>query len=112
MYATKARWSAPKLIAAASQAVPEAHVRALRVLAHAPAKSSATTAVATPAAPALPAVPVERRPPPDGYLRAIEAHRQAARPVEQARLQWRRQVDASHAAALRRARAERAAGEA
>ncbi|MFE6104056.1 DUF721 domain-containing protein [Streptomyces laurentii] len=111
----------------------------------------AAQAVATPAAPALPAVPVERRPPPDGYRRAIEAHRQAAppspvgsgiaeaverqtmamrelshrtfpepdvapggapAPIEQARLQRRRQADASHAAALRRARAERAAKDA
>ncbi|WP_234433568.1 hypothetical protein [Streptomyces rimosus] len=101
----------------------------------------ATTAAA--AAPALPAVPVERRPPPDGYRRAIEAHRQAAppsrvdpgiaeamerqnqamrelsrrafsepdvvpddvtAPIEQARLECRRQAAATEAAALRRAR--------
>ncbi|MFF4675185.1 hypothetical protein ACFY1C_36485 [Streptomyces sp. NPDC001279] len=30
--------------------------------------------------PTTPAAPVERRTPPDGYRRAIEAHRQAARP--------------------------------
>ncbi|WP_308406125.1 hypothetical protein [Streptomyces naphthomycinicus] len=28
----------------------------------------------------MPAAPVERRTPPEGYRRAIEAHRQAARP--------------------------------
>ncbi|MFL4909393.1 hypothetical protein ACJ6WF_40975 [Streptomyces sp. MMS24-I2-30] len=90
---------------------------------------------------------MERRTPPDGYRRAIEAHRQAARtsrvdlhiaeaverqtaamrelcsrafpepdvvaddapaPIEQVRLQRRRQAAATEAAALRRARAERA----
>ncbi|MFH9425440.1 DUF721 domain-containing protein [Streptomyces sp. NPDC017529] len=147
---TKLRWSAPKLIAAANGRVPDANVRALHVLAPAPVKTGpATTAAA--AAPALPAVQVERRPPPDGYRRAIEAHRQAAPPprvnpaiakamerqtkamrelsrralseldavpgdapasIEQARTERRRQADISHAAALRRARAERAAREA
>ncbi|MFK8851380.1 hypothetical protein [Streptomyces sp. Ac-502] len=107
----------------------------------------ATTAAAV-ALPALPAVPVERRPPPDGYRHAIEAHRQAAPPprvnpaiakamdrqtkamrelsrrafpepdvapgdapasIEQARTERRHQADISHAAALCRARAERAA---
>ncbi|MGW2107649.1 DUF721 domain-containing protein [Streptomyces sp. NPDC001948] len=151
---TKLRWSAPKLIAAAKVRVPDANVRALHVLAPAPVKTGPiTTAAAAPAAapqPALPAVPVERLPPPDGYRRAIEAHRQAAppsrvdpgiaeaverqtkamrelsrrafpepdvvpdcapAPIEQARLQRRRQSNASHAAALRWARAERAAKE-
>lgn len=90
---------------------------------------------------------MERRTPPDGYHRAIEAHRQAARPsrvdpataeaverqtrairelsrrafpepdvvsddapalIEQVRLQRRRQTAATEAAALRRARAEKA----
>ncbi|MFI9229905.1 DUF721 domain-containing protein [Streptomyces rimosus] len=74
---TKLRWSAPKLIAAANGRVPDANVRSLRALAPAPVKTGPT---ATAAAPALPAVPVERRPPPDGYRRAIEAHRQAAPP--------------------------------
>ncbi|MFE5717893.1 hypothetical protein [Streptomyces erythrochromogenes] len=122
------------------------NVRALHVLAPAPVKTGPTITAAAPAGPALPAVPVERRPPPDGYRRAIEAHRQAAppsrvdpciaeaverqaaamrelsrrafpdpdvaaddepAPIEQARAQRRRQADVSHAAALRRARAER-----
>ncbi|MEU6965012.1 hypothetical protein [Streptomyces chrestomyceticus] len=74
---TKLRWSAPKLIAAANARVHDANVRALHVLAPAPVKTGPTT---TAAAPALPAVPVERRPPPGGYRRAIEAHRQAAPP--------------------------------
>ncbi|MFF4179547.1 hypothetical protein [Streptomyces sp. NPDC001750] len=91
---------------------------------------------------------MERRTPPDGYRRAIEAHRQATRlsrtdpaiaeaverqtaamrelsrrafpepdtipddapaPIDQARAQRRRQAAATEAAALRRARAERAA---
>ncbi|MFE2554342.1 DUF721 domain-containing protein, partial [Streptomyces sp. NPDC059355] len=77
---TKLRWSAPKLIAAANQAVPEANVRALHVLAPAPVKAAgpAAAAVAGPAPrPIAPAAPVEHRIPPDGYRRAIEAHRQA-----------------------------------
>ncbi|KEF04819.1 MULTISPECIES: DciA family protein [Streptomyces] len=141
---TKLRWSAPKLIAAANARVPDANVRALHVLAPAPVKPGPAT---TAAAPAVPTVPVERRTPPDGYRRAIEAHRQAAppprvnpaiakamerqtvamrelsrrafpepdlipgdapAPIEQARLQRRRQAAATEAAALRRARAERA----
>jgi type IV secretory pathway VirB10-like protein len=74
------RWSAPKLIAAANQTVPEAHVRALHVLAPAPVKADPTTAACDPAPqPPRPAAPAERRTPPDGYRRAIEAHRQAAR---------------------------------
>ncbi|MFK0120761.1 DUF721 domain-containing protein [Streptomyces sp. NPDC090994] len=78
---TKLRWSAPKLIAAANERVQGGHVRALHVLAPAPVKAGPTAAAAvTPATPAVPAVPVERRPPPDGYRRAIEAHRQAAPP--------------------------------
>ncbi|MYU23529.1 hypothetical protein [Streptomyces sp. SID8352] len=91
---------------------------------------------------------MERRPPPDGYRRAIEAHRQAAPPsrvdpgiaeaverqtramrelsrrafpepevpsddqpawVGTARIQRRRESEATRALALRRARAERAA---
>lgn len=74
---TKLRWSAPKLIAAANERVPDANVRALNVLAPAPVKiGTATTVAAAPAAPALPAVPVERRPPPDGYRRALAAHQE------------------------------------
>lgn len=151
--ATKLRWSAPKLIAAANDTVPNANVRAVHVLAPTPMKAHSATAAVGPAPqPTAPATPVERRTPPDGYRRAIEAHRQAARqsiadpgvaaaverqtaamhelsrrafpetdvvvreeapaPIEQARTERRRQADASHAAALRRARAERAAREA
>ncbi|MGX1887464.1 hypothetical protein [Streptomyces sp. NPDC055287] len=97
-----------------------------------------------------PAAPVQRRTPPEGYRRALEAHRQAARPsrvdpgiaeaverqtaamrelsrrafpepdvvpddapapFEQARVQRRKQAAATEAAALRRARQERAARE-
>ncbi|MEU9594417.1 DUF721 domain-containing protein [Streptomyces sp. NPDC048193] len=144
---TKLRWSAPKLIAAANERVQGGHVRALHVLAPAPVQTGPTTTAAAAPAPAVPAVSVERRPPPDGYRRAIEAHRQAAPPsrvdpgiaeaverqtramrelshrafpepedaaddapasIEQARLQRRRQAAATEAAALRRARDEKA----
>ncbi|MFE9637021.1 DUF721 domain-containing protein [Streptomyces sp. NPDC006463] len=145
---TKLRWSTPKLIAAANETVPMANVRALHVLAPAPVKAGLAVAAAEPAPqPAAPAAPVKRRIPPDGYRRAIEAHRQAARTskvdpaiaeaverqaaamrelssrvfpepdvvaddalasIEQVRLQRRRQAAATEAAALRRARAERA----
>ncbi|MEU6285050.1 DUF721 domain-containing protein [Streptomyces sp. NPDC047028] len=149
---TKLRWSAPKLIAAANERVQGANVRAVHVLAPAPVKTGSTTAAATPApaAPDVPAAPVERRPPPDGYRRAIEAHRQAAppsrvdpgiaeaverqtkamrelsrrafpepdvvpadtpAPIDQARIQRRRQAAVTEAAALRRARAEKAGRE-
>ncbi|MFH7340561.1 hypothetical protein [Streptomyces sp. KHY 26] len=105
-------------------------------------------AAADPTPPTVPATPAQRRTPPDGYRRAIEAHRQAARPstvdpavaeaverqtaamrelsrrafpepdvvpddtpasIEAARAQRRGEAAASEAAALRRARAERAA---
>ncbi|WP_392900775.1 DUF721 domain-containing protein [Streptomyces sp. LN699] len=145
---TKLRWSAPQLIAAANDRVPNANVRALHVLVPAPAKAGLGTAAATPAPqPTMPTVPVERRTPPEGYRRAIETHRQAARPstadpaiaeaverqaaamrdlsrrafpepdvvaddapapIEQARAERRRQAAATEAAALRRAREERA----
>lgn len=147
---TQLRWSAPKLIAAANERVPDANVRALHVLAPAPMTAGPAVPVAGPVPqPAAPVVPVERRTPPDGYRRAIEAHRQAARPsrvdpgiaaaverqtkamrelarrafpepepgavaddapaaIGQARVQRRRQAAATEAAALRRARAERA----
>lgn len=120
------------------------NVRALHVLAPAPMKAGPAPAAAEPAPqPAAPVAPVERRTPPDGYRRAIEAHRQAAPPsrvgqgvaeavegqtkamrelgrrafpesetIEQACVERRRQVGVSHAAALRRARAEREAREA
>ncbi|MGW5070203.1 DciA family protein [Streptomyces cyaneofuscatus] len=150
--ATKLRWSAPHLLAAANERVPTANVRALHVLAPAPVRTGPTTAAAipAPAAPDVPAVPVERRPPPDGYHRAIEAHRQAVppsrvdpgiaeaverqtkamrelsrrafpepdvaaadapAPIDQARLQRRHQAAVTEAAALRRARAEKAGRE-
>ncbi|MFF8717502.1 DUF721 domain-containing protein [Streptomyces sp. NPDC015184] len=145
---TKLRWSAPKLIAAAHQAVPETNVHALHVLAPAPMKTSSTAATTDPAPqPTTPATPMERRTPPDGYHHATEARRQAARPPradaaiteaverqtaamrdlsrrafpepdivaadtpapsEQTLVQRRRQAAATEAAALRRARAERA----
>ncbi|GHH55500.1 DciA family protein [Streptomyces candidus] len=78
---TQLRWNAPKLVAAANKRVPNANVRALHVLAPAPMKASPDVPVANPA-PQLtaPVVPIERPTPPDGYQRAIEAHRQAVRP--------------------------------
>ncbi|GHB33030.1 DciA family protein [Streptomyces chryseus] len=145
---TQLRWSAPKLIAAANAAVSGANVRAVHVLAPAPVEAGPSTAPAAPAPqPAVPAAPVERRPPPDGYRRALEAHRQAAlrsrvdphiaeaverqnramrelsrwafpetdvvaddapAPIDQARAQRRREAAVTEAAALRRARAEKA----
>lgn len=79
-YGTTLRWSAPKLVAAANEKVRGANVRTLHVLAPAPVKNSPTTAAADPTLPAVPAAPVQRQTPPDGYSRAIEAHRQAVRP--------------------------------
>ncbi|MFD9601765.1 DUF721 domain-containing protein [Streptomyces sp. NPDC059970] len=144
---TKLRWSAPKLIAAVNEKVPGASVRALHVLAPVPMKVGPATVAADPAPQPVAVAPVERRTPPDGYRRAIEAHRRAApasrvdpgiaqaverqnramrelsrrafpepdvvpddapAPIEQARAQRRRQAAATEAAALRRARAERA----
>ncbi|WP_344580136.1 hypothetical protein [Streptomyces lunalinharesii] len=78
---TKLRWGTPKLLAAANETVRGATVRALRVLAPAPMKAGLTAmAVDPPSQPTAPAAPVERRTPPDGYRRAIEVHRQVARP--------------------------------
>ncbi|MFE3556931.1 DUF721 domain-containing protein [Streptomyces sp. NPDC059193] len=145
---TQLRWSAPKLIAAANATVSGANVRALHVLAPAAMTAGPAPAAADPTPqPATPAAPVERRTPPEGYHRAIEAHRQAAlrsrvdphiaeaverqnramrelsrrafpeppavpddapAPIDQARVQRRRQAAVTEAAALRRARAERA----
>lgn len=147
-YGTQLRWNAPKLIAAANEKVSGANVRSVRVLAPAPAKVGLGMAAATPAPqPTMPTAPVERRTPPEGYRRAVEAHRQVARPsladsaiaeaverqtaamrelsrrafpepdivahdapapIEQARAQRRRQATATEAAALRRAREEKA----
>ncbi|QLJ02916.1 hypothetical protein HZZ00_19180 [Streptomyces sp. NEAU-sy36] len=71
----------PKLVAAVNDTVPNANVRAVKVLAPAPMKASPAAAAAVPAPqPTTPAAPVERRTPPEGYRRAIEAHHQAARP--------------------------------
>ncbi|MFJ4585118.1 DUF721 domain-containing protein [Streptomyces echinatus] len=149
-YGTKLRWSAPKLVAAANEKVRGANVRTLHVLAPAPVKAGLATAAADPAPPPVPAAPVQRWTPPDGYRRAIEAHRQAVRPsrvdpaiaeaverqtaamrelsrrafpepdvvpddapasIEATRAQRRRQAAVTEAAALRRARQERAARE-
>ncbi|MFY4721473.1 DUF721 domain-containing protein [Streptomyces sp. LaBMicrA B280] len=78
-YGTKLRWSAPKLVAAANEKVRGANVRTLHVLAPAPVKAGPASA-AYPSPPPVPAAPVQRRTPPDGYRRAIEAHRQAVQP--------------------------------
>jgi hypothetical protein len=149
-YGTQLRWSAPKLIAAANEKVRGANVRTLHVLAPTPAKAGPATAAADPTPPSVPAAAVQRRTPPDGYRRAIEAHRQAARPstvdpaiaeaverqtaamralsrrafpepdivpddapasIEATRAHRRRQAATTEAAALRRARQERAARE-
>ncbi|MFE0777092.1 DUF721 domain-containing protein [Streptomyces sp. NPDC058861] len=152
-YGTKARWIAPKLVAAANEAVPEANVRTVNVLA--PAVRTATTATAFPVAadPAprstAPAGPVKTRETASaGYRRALEAHRAVAPPrqedpalaaaverqeqvrrelaatvfpdaeqdledgvppsLEDVRVQQRQSADAVRAAAILRARAERA----
>ncbi|MFE2498830.1 DUF721 domain-containing protein [Streptomyces scopuliridis] len=78
---TKLRWSTPQLIAGANERVPGTNVRAPHVLATAPLKAGPAMAAADPPPqPAAPVAPVECRMPPDGYRRAIEAHRQAAPP--------------------------------
>ncbi|MFK0182375.1 DciA family protein [Streptomyces xanthochromogenes] len=144
-WATKARLEQTRVVAAANKAAGRQVVSALRILPPGAVPMPDRTDVAPEQA--VPAVPVERRPPPDGYRRAIEAHRQAAppsrvdpgiaeaverqtramrelsrrafpepdvaaddapAPIEQARLQRRRQAAATEAAALRRARAEKA----
>lgn len=141
-YGTQLRWKAPKLITAANEKVQGASVRTLNVLAPTSVKAGPATAAADPTRPTVSAVLVRRRTPPDGYCRAIEAHRQAARwsrvdpaiaeaverqtaamrelsrrafpepddapaSIEVSRAQ-RRQAAATEAAALRRARAEKA----
>jgi hypothetical protein len=147
-YGTKLRWTTQKLIAAANAEVPDAGVRALHVLAPAPVKAGPATSANTGTQPAVPAAaPAPRRTPPEGYRRAIEAHRAAARSprvdpgtaaaierqtasmrelsrrafpepvtmpgdgaaaIEAPREERRRQAAATEAAALRRARAEKA----
>ncbi|MFF5638241.1 DciA family protein [Streptomyces sp. NPDC012825] len=97
-YATQARWCAPKLLAAANQAVPGASIRAVHVLA--PAARAVTTSATSPAAadpaprPVVPAGPVKTRETASaGYRRALEAHRAVAPP---------RQEDPALAAAVER----------
>ncbi|MFC7795721.1 DciA family protein [Streptomyces cinereoruber] len=153
-YATQARWIAPKLIAAANEAVPEAGIRMINVLT--PAVRTATAVTAFPAAaqesalrPTAPAGPVKTRETASaGYRRALEAHRAVAPPrqedpalaaavvrqeqvrrklaatvfpdagqdledemppsLEDVRAQQRQSAEAVRAAAILRARAERA----
>ncbi|GHB72454.1 hypothetical protein GCM10010331_70740 [Streptomyces xanthochromogenes] len=73
-YGTQLRWSAPKLLAAAHSRVNGARVRTVHVLASARVKASLITSAAQPT---MPAATVERRAPPAGYHRAIDAHHQA-----------------------------------
>lgn len=54
--------------------VQKANVRTLHVQAPAAVQPGPTTTTAAAPAPATPLVPVERRPSPNGYRRAIEAH--------------------------------------
>lgn len=77
---TALRWSAPKLVAAANERVQGAN-RAVHVLAPAPVKAGPATVAAAPdPQPSALTAPVQRRTPPEGYRRAIEAHREAAVP--------------------------------
>ncbi len=59
---TKLRWSAPKLIAAASGRVPDANVRALHVLAPAPVKTGPATTFLPPHGPIGPRQPARVKP--------------------------------------------------
>ncbi|MEU2800874.1 DciA family protein [Streptomyces sp. NPDC007117] len=77
-WATKARLEQTRVVAAANKAAGRQVVSALRILPPGAVPMPERADVAP--EPAAPAVPVERRPPPDGYRRAIEAHRQAAPP--------------------------------
>ncbi|MFD5426363.1 DUF721 domain-containing protein [Streptomyces sp. NPDC127084] len=86
-YGTKVRWIAPKLIAAANSAVPEANVRAVHVLAPA-ARTTTVTSSAAVDDPApqrvVPAGPVRTRESASaGYHRALAAHRAVAPPREE-----------------------------
>ncbi|MEW2070979.1 hypothetical protein AB0917_28750, partial [Streptomyces sp. NPDC007346] len=141
---TQLRWSAPKLIAAANEQVPNANVRALHVLAPAPMKARSAPAGcrtgpaagcpgwsggAPDAAGGLPprdrGAPLGRSAVPD-IAQAVERQNQAMRelsrrafpeppmvpddapaPIDQARIQRRRQAAATEAGALRRARDEK-----
>lgn len=78
-YGTQLRWITPKLITAANERVPSANVRALHILPPAPAKAGAATATTPDHHPVVPVAPVQRHAPSDGYRRALEAHRAAAR---------------------------------
>ncbi|MDV5143193.1 DciA family protein [Streptomyces sp. SBC-4] len=87
-YGTKVRWIAPRLIEAANRAVPEANVRAVRVLA--PTARTAATAMSPAAAdePAprqvVPAGPVKTRETASaGYRRALAAHHAVAPPRQE-----------------------------
>ncbi|MFB7918104.1 DUF721 domain-containing protein [Streptomyces sp. NPDC056061] len=71
-YATKLRWTTPKLITAATTAVPTANVRTLNILPPSPRKTSTTADTAAPAA-----RPEEPRPKHPGYLAALAAHHTA-----------------------------------
>ncbi|MFC9399131.1 hypothetical protein ACFTWS_39325 [Streptomyces sp. NPDC057027] len=152
-YGTKVRWCAPRLITAANEAVPNANVRAVHVLA--PTSRATTTATSSAAAdepaprPVVPAGPVKTRETASvGYHHALAAHRAVAPPrqedpaltaavvrqeqarrdlaeqvfpdieqdqenktptsIEDVRAQQRQDAEAVRAAAILRARAERA----
>ncbi|MEU1091587.1 DUF721 domain-containing protein, partial [Streptomyces sp. NPDC005892] len=79
--ATKLRWSAPKLTAAANARVRGANVRTVHVLAPAPLESDPAAVTVEPAPPTPPAAPAVRERPSDGYHAALAAHR-AARSAE------------------------------
>ncbi|MFD3920784.1 phosphotransferase [Streptomyces sp. NPDC058595] len=86
-YGTQLRRITPKLIAAAKERVPGANVRALRIL----PPVAAAAAAATGRRPADPAEPVQRHTASDGYRRALETHRAAARArAKSTRAWWRR----------------------
>ncbi|MFE7046525.1 DciA family protein, partial [Streptomyces atratus] len=144
-WATKARLEQARVVEAVNKAAGRTVVRALRILPPGAVPLPDRADIAP--APAAPIPPVQRRTPPEGYRRALKAHREATpprrvdpgiaeaverqtaamrelsrrafpepdvvpddapAPIEQARAQRRRQAAATEAAALRRARAERA----
>ncbi|MFD9240667.1 DUF721 domain-containing protein [Streptomyces sp. NPDC059556] len=86
-YGTKARWCAPRIIAAANEAVPGVNIRTVHVLAPAArtAPMATSPADADPAPrPAGPAGPVKTRETASaGYHRALEAHRAVAPPRQE-----------------------------
>ncbi|MFF7365017.1 DUF721 domain-containing protein [Streptomyces sp. NPDC008125] len=88
--ATKLRWTAPKLSAAANAQVPGANVRTVNVLAPAPAKAGLAVA-AEMAPPTVPAGPAGRLPAPAGYHQALAATAPpTAPPARRRRLPTRR----------------------